>query len=153
MNCIYIFGISQDLLKQAQTEQFRMNIFRKLCKKIKVKVSEEEVEETFIKKNSLIIKMHRMADKEKVLDCAEDRDVWTNDLYELPRGQDPLKIKICHFMTSFYSRMWFKAEKFKNQGRLHSFKLTNNGLVVVRKKANNEKIILSEQQLIDYINI
>ena len=54
-------------------------------------------------------------------------------------------------MTPFYSKMWFAAEKFFNQGRLHSFKLTEKGLVVKRKQTSEEMTFLSEHDLTRFV--
>lgn len=148
LTSLHIFGIPEELLK---CEQIQTEIFRRLCKKLKAKVSEKDIEKTYAKKNALIVRLHRLEAKDKILECAEDRDVWTNDLCDLPKGVDPAKVKICHYMTPFYSKMWFTAEKFQTQGRLHSFKLSEKGLIVIRKPATKERILLSEDELIDFI--
>lgn len=148
MNCIHIYGIAEELLKN---DQIHSEIIRKLFKKLKSKISAKEIDAVYAKKNALIVKLLRVEDKNKIFECAEDKDIFTNDLYDLSKGMEPAKIKIGHYMTPFYSKMWFTAERFKNQGRLHSFKLTDKGLVVVHKKSGNEKIFLTEQQLVDFI--
>lgn len=80
-NCLHIYDIPDDLVK---TEQAKTEIFRKLCKKkLKAKVSEKDIEKTYAKKNVLIVKMHRMEANDKILDCAEDRDIWANDFCKL----------------------------------------------------------------------
>lgn len=113
-------------------------------------MSEKDIDKTYTKKEALIVKFHRVDAKEKILDCADGRDIWTNDLYDLPKGQDPVKIQINHYMTPFYSKLWFTAETFQNQGRLNSFRLSVVGLVVSRSRGDKEKTFLSTEELIDY---
>lgn len=147
LNSIYVKDLPLDMLKD---EQFRNAVIQKLCKKANVPY--KDFREAFLKKDALIIKFHRLESKEKMFDYGQDRDIWTNELYDLPKGQNPHKITICHYMTQFYSKLWFKAQYYKNQDRLHSFKLTENGLAVKRKPQCAEKIFLTKQELTDYVN-
>lgn len=131
-------------------EQFRNKIVQNLFKKANVPYN--DFSKAFPKKDAFIIKFHRLESKEKIFDYAQDFDIWTNDLYDLPKGQEPNKVVICHYMTHFYSRLWFKAQDYKNQGRLHSVRLTGNGLAVKRKSKCAERIFLTKQELTDYVN-
>lgn len=147
LNSLHITGIPIESLK---TEDAQIMVLQKLCKKATASYN-KDVDQFYVKNNALIVKFHRLEAKEKIRNYAENKDIWTNELLELNKGQDPGRIKISHYMTPFYSKMWFAAEKFKNQGRLHSFKLSDKGLVVKRKGTSDEVVFLSEQDLMRFI--
>lgn len=147
LNSLHISGIPIESIK---TEDSQIIVLQKLCKKANASYN-KDVDQFYVKNNALIVKFHRLEAKEKIRNYAENKDIWTNELLELNKGQDPSRIKVCHYMTSFYSKIWFAAEKFKNQGRLHSFKLSEKGLLVKRKATSDEQIFLSEQELVRFI--
>lgn len=122
LNCIYVKRLPIEMLKD---EQFKQTIVHMLCKY--ANVPHKDYWESFPKKGALIIKFHLLKSKEKTFDFAQSKNIWTNELYNLPKGQEPKKIIICHYMTHFYSKLWFKALQYKKQDRLYSIELTENG--------------------------
>lgn len=147
LNSLHISRIPIDSIK---TEDAQILVLQKLCKKANASYN-KDVDQFYVKNNALIVKFHRLEAKEKIRNYAENKDIWTNELLELSKGQDPGRIKVCHYMTPFYSKMWFAAEKFKNQGRLHLIKLSEKGLVVKRKSTSDEMTFLSEPDLVRFI--
>lgn len=133
-----------------KNEQFATGIVQKLCKK--ANVAYKDFKESYVKSDAFIVKFHRLEPKDKIFDYAEDRDIWTNELYDLTKGQEPNRVRICHYMTKFYSKLWYTAQKYKDHDRLHSFKLTEKGLSVKRKPNSTEKIVLTTQELTNYVN-
>lgn len=146
LNGLYITGIPTDKLKN---EQFRYGIIQKLCEK--ANVSYKEFDKTYIKNEALIVKFRQIEDKEKMLCYTEERNIWTNDLYDMEKMEIPGLVTINHYMTKYYSEMWYKALEYKNQQRIQTFKLTKNGLYVKHKRNKIDKICMSKQELIDYV--
>lgn len=146
LNGLHITGIPIDKLKN---EQFRYAIIQKLCEK--ANVSYKEFDKAYIKNEALIVKFRKIEDKEKIFYYTEERNIWTNDLYDMEKMEFPSIITINHYMTKYYSEMWYKAMEYKNQQRIQSLKLTKNGLVVKHKRSKIEKICMSKQELIDYV--
>lgn len=146
LNGLYITGVPVDKIK---SEQSKCGIIQKLCEK--ASVSYKDFDKAYVKNEALIVKFRQVDAKEKIFYFTEERNIWTNDLYELEKKEFPSPITINHYMTKYYSEIWYKALEYKNQQRLQSLKLTKNGLVVKHKRSKNEKTCLSRQELVDYV--
>lgn len=143
---IYVQGICQNI---GGTDRY--GIFLKLCKKMGVTVSRNDIQRIDQCSKGITVKLHRIEVKKMIMNQIRDKFLWTNELFKIPKGKNPWKVRVCEHMTNFYSKMWFTAFDLKEQHRLHSFKLTEDGLVVKAKAGCSERIVLSEQQLLEYI--
>lgn len=95
--------------------------------------------------------INRLDVKNLIMKGTSDKFVWSNELFKLPKNRNPWKIRVCEHMTHFYSKIWFTAMEMKEKHRLHSFRLTKDGLAVKRTPSGGEFIVLSEQQLLEYV--
>lgn len=90
LNSLHITGIPIDAMK---TEDAQIAVLQKLCKKANVSYN-KDVDQFYVKNNALIVKFHRLESKDKIRTYAENKDLWTNELLELNKGQDPNRIKV-----------------------------------------------------------
>ncbi|XP_055305242.1 uncharacterized protein LOC129569971 isoform X2 [Sitodiplosis mosellana] len=90
LNSLHISGIPIDAIK---TEDAQIAVLQKMCKKANVSYN-KDVDQFYVKNNALIVKFHRFESKDKIRNYAENKDLWTNELLDLNKGQDPSKIKV-----------------------------------------------------------
>lgn len=142
---LYICGIAR------QFNDDLREIFRKLCQILEVNVSHDDIREIFQCKNGIIVKLDRIELKEMILNRMQNQNILTHHLFDLTDDRKQRKIQIHHQMTTFYRDIWLTAIKYKEQGTLHSFKLSGCGVVVRRNASDVEHIVQSKQQLIEFI--
>ena len=94
-NSLHISGIPIDAMK---TEDAQIAVLQKLCKKANVSYN-KDVDQFYLKNNALIVKFHRLESKDKIRNYAENKDLWTNELLELNKGQDPNRIKVSEIIS------------------------------------------------------
>ena len=145
---LYVQGITRDL-----NITDRYGTFLKLCKEMGVTISRSNIESIDQRRKGIIVKLYRMDIKNLIMNQTRGQVVWSNELFELPGNQKPWKVHIGHQMTQFYLNMWFFAMDLKKRKLLHSFKLTKDGLVVKRTPEDDERIVLSEDQLHEHVSI
>ncbi|XP_055301600.1 uncharacterized protein LOC129568082 isoform X1 [Sitodiplosis mosellana] len=129
----------------------RNGTFLKLCKQMEVDISHSNIQSIDQCKKGFIVKLHRMDTKNLIMSQTRDKFVWSNELFKLTGSQKPWKVYINDQMTHFYAKMWFAAMDLKQKRHLHSYKLTKDGFVVKRTSRDDERVILSEEQLREYI--
>lgn len=143
---IYINGTPHNLNDNNLHE-----IFQKLCEKLEINLLPGDVKEIYQCKNGLIVKLNRIELKDTIFSHMQNKNIWSGDLIELSKDQKSWKIQVRNQMTKFYCDIWIGATKYKEQGALHSFRLSDGGVVVRRTSTDGEHIILSKQQLIDFV--
>lgn len=143
---LYVQGVRRDL-----NITDRLGTFLKLCREMDVAISRNNIESIDQCRMGIIVKLHRLDIKSLIMYQTRGKVIWSNELFKLPDNHKPWKIFIGHHMTQYYSDMWFYAMDLKKRNCLHSFKLTEHGLEVKRTLEDNEKIVLSEEQLRDHV--
>lgn len=143
---LFVKGLSRDL-----NITDRYGTFIELCKKLGVTVKRCSIKRILQQATGLDVEFYRMDEKNLIMTQANINYVWSNQLFTLADDQYPWKICIRDSMTYFYAQMWFAAIKLKEQNRLHQCKLTEHGMIVQRTPNSVERVVLSEQQLMEYI--
>lgn len=131
-----------------------MEMFLKFCEKIKVKVLASDVVEIYRNggvNEPVIVQFQDFDTKNMVRNYAHMRQVWTNDLVELPEGEQPTKIFVNLHTTRYYGKMISIAREARKSNSLFSYYLCKRGLAVRRTENSKERIVLSTSELIDYI--
>lgn len=133
-----------------------MKIFDKLCVKLNVPVSQNDVKKIFrlsSHRNQIIVKLKTWTAKEKIKRYFNYKNVWSSDLVVLPSHVQPTKIFINAHTTRFYGKMIQIAEYYKKIGLIRSFYLCENGLFVRSYNCERDYAILSKEELIDWIRM
>lgn len=144
---VYIRGISKDLHIH-NTEE----IFLKFCKKLKLVIYRSDIQEICQKQCGIAVTLHNLDKKKYIINKTLNRYIWCNELFELGPKNEPWKIFLQNHMTSSFYKTWKCANRLMKENRLHSFELTDHGIVVKRTPCDNGHVILSEKQLLDYIH-
>lgn len=132
-----------------------MDMFLKLCKKLKIQISFDDVSRIYRNNGvnePVIVKFRNYENKVMMKNSAHLRDVWSNDLFKLPAGEQPTKIFVNLHTTRFYGKMVSIAREARKTKSLHSYYLCKRGLVVKRTETSKERIVLSPTELIEYIH-
>lgn len=148
-NNLSILGLSR-LKNEDLTE-----IFLKLCKQLKVNVSHRDIVRIYQTNGvnePVIVKFRNYETKVMVKNSAHLRDVWTNDLFKLRSNERPTKIFINLHTTRFYGKLISIAREARKNGKIYSYYLCKRGLIVKRNENSKERIVLSNNELMDYIH-
>lgn len=130
-------------------------MFLKLCKKLKANVSHRDIVRIYRTNGvneSVIVKFQNYETKVMVKNCAHTKDVWTNDLFKLPSNEKPTKIFINLHTTRFYGKMVSIAREARKSQNIFSYYLCKRGLIIKRTEKSKERIVLSSNELMDYIH-
>lgn len=144
---VFVSGIWREL---NITDKY--GIFMDLCKLMGVTISRGSIQRVDQQLRGLAVELYRHDVKNMIMQQTHDNFVWSNQLVKLGEIKKPWKIRIRQNMTNFYTQLWLAAQSFFDQHRLYSFNLSENGLVVKRTSTCTERVVLSEQQLLQYIN-
>lgn len=132
-----------------------MEMFMKLCDKLKVKMSYDDVQRIYRNNGvnePVIVKFRNYECKVMVKNNAHLTDVWSNDLFKLPPGEQPTKIFVNLHTTRFYGKMVSIAREARKTKGIHAYYLCKRGLVVKRTETSKERTVLSPTELIEYIH-
>lgn len=132
-----------------QSEQNQRELFQKICERLNVNVPLDQIVEACREDNALVIKFRELKFKEMIMESADGKKVW---LDQIINGEKSWRIHVRHYMTRYYSKLYGAAQDYKERRFLHSFKLTDKGLVVKGKESSKGKLVLSMRDLNDYIN-
>lgn len=143
---IYISGTPNNLNDNNLHE-----IFQKLCKKLEVNLLPGDVKEIYQCKNGIIVKLNSIELKDMILCGMQNKIIRSGDLFELSKDEKSWKIQVRNHMTKFYRDIWIAATKYKEQGALYSFRLSGRGVVIRRTSTDGEHVILSKEQLIEFV--
>lgn len=144
----YVFITIPDRL--IQTEQSQREMFRKICERLNVNVSSDQIEGAFREENALIVKFRDFKIKEMIMESADGKKIW---LDQIINGEKSWRVHVRHYMTRYYSKLWYAAQEYKETRFIYSFKLTDNGLLVKHKESSKGKIVLSMSDLNKYVNM
>lgn len=141
----------QEKQPEMQDENVLREIFRKISKQLKLDGEVIDVDSIYKAgdSNAFVVKLRDRNVKEKIIEAAEHIDIWSFEIFEKRKGIKPWNIHVGPYMTPFYTEMWYAALNYKNQ--LHSFKVTDDGLMVKRNRDSNEQRILSKNELVQFI--
>lgn len=132
-----------------------LEMFMKLCKKLKIKVAYDDVVQIYRNhgfNEPVIVQFRNFDTKIMVKNGTHSKDVWSNDLFKLPPGEKPMKIFVNLHTTRFYSKMVSIVREARKSNSLYSYYMCKRGLVVKRMENSKERIVLSATELIDYIH-
>ncbi|XP_055301607.1 uncharacterized protein LOC129568084 [Sitodiplosis mosellana] len=132
------------------TEQSRREIFHKICERLNVNVSFDQIENTNREDNALIVKFRDIKVKEMIMESADGKKVWLDHIIN---GEKSWRIHVRHYLTRYYSKLYGAAQEYKETRFLHSFKLTDEGLVVKRKESSKGIVVLSMRELNEYVTM
>lgn len=133
-----------------QTEQNRRDIFQKICERLAVKIPPDQLEEIFREESALVVKFRDLKYKEMIMESADRKKVFLDQIID---GEKLWRIHVRHYMTWYYSKLHNAAQEYKETRFLHSFQLTDKGLVVKLKENSKGKTVLSMRELNDYVNM
>lgn len=142
---VYVRGISKDLHINNPEE-----IFLKICKKLEVVIHRSDIQKIHQKQSGIVVTLHNLDKKKWIISQTVNRYIWCYDLFELGPKKEPWKIFLQNHMTSSLYKIWKCANRLTKENRLHSFELTDRGIVVKRTPSDNGHVILCEKQLLDY---
>lgn len=132
-----------------------LEMFLTYCKKIKANVTATDVVDIYRDggdiNDTVIVKFKNYELKNMVRNYAQLRQVWTNELVELPPGELATKIFTNLHTTRYYGKMLNIAREARKSDSLFSYYLCKRGLAVRRTENSSERIVLSTSELINYI--
>lgn len=146
MNQVFI-GIPD---QHIQTEKEQREIFQKICDRLNVNIPLSQIEGMHCMRNALIVKFRDRKSKEMIMDSADKKKVWLDQILDV---QSTWWISFRHYMTGHFEKLYERALEYKKAGSLYSLKLTDQGLVVRRKENSTGRIILSINELNEYVGI
>lgn len=130
-------------------------IFSNLCWKLQVNVFPRDIVKitrSTGQNSPLIVELKKFEVKERILQSAYMQQLWSSDLIHLPFGVPPTRVFINIHTTKLYGRMARIARNAMNNNMLHTFWITKFGFLVKRTVNSKDKIVLSSDELVNYIN-
>lgn len=132
-----------------------LKMFLTYCKMIKANVTATDVVDIYRDggdiNDTVIVKFKNYELKNMVRNYGQLRQVWTNELVELPPGEMATKIFTNLHTTRYYCKMLNIAREARKSDSLFSYYLCKRGLAVRRTENSGERIVLSTSELINYI--
>ncbi|XP_031636729.1 uncharacterized protein LOC116349451 [Contarinia nasturtii] len=129
-------------------------MFKKLCKKLHITLSYNDVIKIYRTNGvneSVIVKFSNYETKVMVKNRAHMTNIWSDDIIKLPTNEKPTKIYVNLHTTRFYGKMISIAREARKNKSICSYNLCKRGLVVKRTEKSKERVILSTNELMDYI--
>lgn len=127
-------------------------IFVALCNKVDAKVNLNDIlgiERCKSSRDTIIVKFKHLKDKKTVRRIA--KGIWSSDLVKLPPNVPKTQVFVYPQLTEFFSDIIKVAESARAQGTLHSYQLSKDGVIVKRTSGSTGKIVLSKEQLENFI--
>lgn len=129
--------------------------FEKFCKKINVTVNPDDIRSIDWCDNTsgtIIVKFNHLKHKTLVRKYGIDKEIWIHDLVKIPPNMKNVRILVNSQITPFYADIQKMAKNARKNGLLDSYQLNKEGLFVKRKPASKGLVVLSKDQLQNYIN-
>ncbi|XP_031637235.1 uncharacterized protein LOC116349782 [Contarinia nasturtii] len=130
-------------------------IFLSLCWKLQVNIFPRDIVKITRspgKNAPLIVELKKFCMKERILQSAYMQQLWSSDLIHLPFGVAPIRVFINIHTTKVYGHMAKIARNAMKNNTLHTFWITKFGFLVKRTVNSKDKIVLSTDELVSYIN-
>lgn len=131
-----------------------LEMFLQFCKKIKAKVTANDVVDIYRDggiNDTVIVKLKSFELRNMVRNYSLLRQVYTNDLVDLPHDEMATKIFANLHTTRYYGKLLNIAREARKSDSLFSYYLCKRGLAVRRTEKSTERIVLSTSELINYI--
>lgn len=129
--------------------------FEKLCKKINAIVNTDDIRSIDWCDNTsgtIIVKFNHLKQKTLVRKYGIEKEVWLHDLVKIPPNMKNVRILVNSQITPFYTDIQKMAKSARKNGLLDSYQLWKEGFFVKRKPDSKGRIVLSKDQLQNYIN-
>lgn len=130
-------------------------IFLNMCSMLQANVNKRDISRISRapgRNALLIVELKSFEVKQRILQCAYMQQLWSSDLIQLPNGMPKTRVFNNIHTTKFYGRMAKIARNAMKNQKLFIFWITKFGFLVKRTKNSPDKIVLSPNELIDYIN-
>lgn len=76
------------------------------------------------------------------------KEVFSNEIIDLPSDMQPEYIYVNHHMTAFFTHINALVQKAKRDGVIHSFRLTQNGFFIRQTEKSEERIVSSAKDIL-----
>ncbi|XP_055306352.1 uncharacterized protein LOC129570678 [Sitodiplosis mosellana] len=129
-------------------------IFLNMCSLLQANVSQRDIVKITRAPGwnaLLIVELKQFEVKQRILHCAYMKPLWSSDLIHLPVEVPRKRVFVNIHTTKFYGRMAKIAKNAMRNNTLHIFWITRYGFLVKRTKNSQDKIVLSPDELVDYI--
>lgn len=134
----------------------KMAIFLRMCLLIQANVNEQDIENITRASGPnalLMVKLTTFEVKQEILQCfSYHSPIWSSDLIHSSVKIPRQRVFVNIHTTKFYGKMAKIARMAMKNNKLHIYWITKYGFLVKRTKNSPDKIILSSDELLDYIN-
>lgn len=148
MNRITIYGVPK-----IEKHEDLKSIFLRLCRRLKVDVSSNDIVSISRKSESAQIKveLRTFHIKEGIRTAPLLKELTSADMFKLPSNIRSTDIFINHDTTPYYLEMDVICRQALREGSLYACNMTSRGFWVQRNAWSKAENILSIQKLVDYI--
>lgn len=140
------------------------DMFLKLCDKLNVKVTAEDVQHIKRRgviaegadgregKDDIVVCLKRFDLKEEIRYAAQKKTISSGDLFELPPSHWPKPIKVISHTTRYYSDMMSIAKDARASRIIYHYELTHHGILIKRSATSDTRTFISKSELQAFIN-
>lgn len=133
-----------------------MKIFIAFCSSINADIRPDDIRSIdrldTTTSDTIIVKFHHLQKKMLVRKLAIDKEIWLHALIKLPPGTKSARVLVNSQVTLFYAEIQKMAKIARHMGSLYSYQFRKEGFFVKRTAESNAQLVLSKEQLRNYIN-
>ncbi|XP_031636750.1 uncharacterized protein LOC116349467 [Contarinia nasturtii] len=141
-------------------------MFLKLCDKLKVNISTDDIQEIYRRTrdgrdtahdfregpDDTIVCLKSYQLKEDIRYAAQKHTVFSGDIFDLQPNQWSKPIKIISHTTRYYSEMLSIAKAARNDRVIHNYEMSQRGVHIKRSPTSDDRIFISKTELLNFIN-
>lgn len=154
LNTLVILGLPAAYMNN---DNNLLTMFGSLCLHLQVPIEKSEIKSIYSLKNELIVKLRTRSKKEKIIEAMVSKYHWpcqlkSDTLVKIPPNEVPRTVYVNPKLTSHFHRMWMKAKRFRNQRKIHSFRLSTGGIAMRINKGDEEVFARSFDDMENCVN-
>lgn len=128
-----------------------IDIMMKLCERLEIKVSRDDILATQRRFDDLIVTLKSYELKEKIRNTASMYTINSGDIFDLHSDERNKRIKIISHTTRYYVEMLSIAREARRGRMIHWYELTKQGIEVKRSFTSDPRVFISKVELQNYI--
>lgn len=142
--------------------------FLKLCDRLKVKVSIDDIKQIqrrsrddrdgrsemheYGSRDDTIVCLKSYELKEQIRYASQKCVIFSGDVFDLQPDQWSKPIKMISHTTRYYSDMLVIAKKARSDRLIYNYELSKRGVHIKRSPTSDERIFISKMELLNFIN-
>lgn len=140
------------ILKMPRMSMNPSEMFLKLCHKLHINVSMDDIQECHRRNDDIIVTLKSYELKEEIRYVASMHKIESADIFELQPEQWNKNIKVISHTTRYYSDMLSISREARKDRIISHYELTKQGIQIKRSPTSEDRIFISKAELVNFIH-